>query len=169
MTFPQLEAAGFTNGDDFTAVHANLLNDNLPDAVDGTGGGDYVGEVRLGQIESPCHALETATLDSVSGATGTVTWDMGPTGYGQRRVQVTSTGAVALTVTCSNPRTGCVYWIEVLHTSALTGTITMTWGGGGVTHLFDTGDDQPLPGVGRTLWVGRCVNGNAIYWSVEHR
>lgn len=169
MAFSQLEAAGFTNGDDFTAVHANLLNDALPDAVDGAGGGDYAGSVRLGRIEAPQNALDAAPLDSLSGASLALAWDMGTTGYGQRRIQCTSTGAVAITVTCSNPGEGCEYRLELIHTSGLTGVITMTWAGGGVTHLFDTGDDQPLPGIGRTLWVGRCTNGSTIYWSVEHR
>lgn len=73
-----------------------------------------------------------------------------------------------ITLNMTNVRAGGCYEFYLNYSTFEAGSITLSWGGAGLTHRFAPSDDQPLPGVGRSLWVGRAVSATEILWTVTH-
>ena len=74
----------------------------------------------------------------------------------------------------SNVKSGDVLVVTLDLTTGFTAlhAVTLVWAGAGLTHRFSGGDDQPISGPSRTMWVGRATSGGTttaaaveIWWT----
>lgn len=78
------------------------------------------------------------------------------------------TNGVALAIDVQNPRIGTLLVMTIDHSVYTTGSLVLDWTNGGLsatTNRFSSGDDQPLPGGGRTMWMGMAISTTEVWWS----
>lgn len=79
-------------------------------------------------------------------------------------------GGLVLWIDIRNAKQGQVLIFTLNHScyTGGTGGFTIDWtfnGTSAATNRFSGGDDQILPGGGRTMWTGMCVADNEIWWT----
>jgi hypothetical protein len=162
--FDPAKVGGWVDGEPITGLQITKIQSQQVKAVNGDDGSDHVGSVSLGGMKAAHFTDKVLTSGPHSTTPIAITWDANS--YGALRIQSTRNNATqgVITITMSNMVAGDRYYLEY-ESTADPEDYSIVFASP-AQHVFEDGNNEPLPEGAKTTWIGRALTTTLVLWAV---